>query len=346
MPIELSQSFRIDPADLPAEAVIFGSSAAMREIRSKIDHLRSSELPVLIQGESGTGKEVIARFLHAHSDRCDASFVKLNCAAIPANLLESELFGCEKGAYTGANECRPGLVEIADGGTLFLDEIGEMDLNLQGKLLHLLHDGSYARIGAREERVGRIGVICATNTDLQRAVKMGTFREDLLYRIDVVCLHLPALRDRKIDIPQLCEYFLEKLARQFRRAAPTLNPATLHLLKQWNWPGNLRELENWVARAIIFGDDAALGAELRSQMAIASTFDSRRRRIGPLKEISRRAMSAASTAIILKVLQANNWNRRRTAEELNMSYRSLLYKLREVGLPQRRRSHRSFPPIH
>ncbi len=175
MPIELNQSFRIDPADLPAEAVIFGYSPAMREIRSKIEHLRSSDLPVLIQGESGTGKEVIARFLHTHSDRSDAPFVKLNCAAIPANLLESELFGCEKGAYTGANECRPGLVEIADGGTLFLDEIGDMDWNLQGKLLHLLNDGSYARIGAREERIGRIRVICASNIDLQRAVEIGYF---------------------------------------------------------------------------------------------------------------------------------------------------------------------------
>lgn len=346
MPIELNQSFRIDPSDLPAEAVIFGSSPAMREIRRKIDNLHSSDLPVLIQGESGTGKEVVARFLHTHSDRGEAPFVKLNCAAIPANLLESELFGCEKGAYTGANECRPGLVEIADGGTLFLDEIGDMDWNLQGKLHHLLNDGSYARIGAHEERVGRIRVICATNIELRRAVEIGAFREDLLCRIDAVCLRLSALRDRKIDIPQLCEYFLEKLARQFRRTAPKLNPATLHLLKQWNWPGNLRELENWIARAIIFGDDAALGAELSRQMEIANAIDSRQRRIGPLKEVSRQATSAVSNAIILKALQANRWNRRKTAEELNMSYRSLLYKLREVGLPPRRRGHIGFPPAH
>ncbi len=154
------------------------------------------------------------------------------------------------------------------------------------------------------------------------------------------------MRDRRIDIPQLCEYFLEKLARQFRRTAPKLNPATLHLLKQWNWPGNLRELENWIARAIIFGDDAALGAELRHQMEIMNAIEGQQRRIGPLKEVSRQATSAASNAIILKALQANRWNRRKTAEELNMSYRSLLYKLREVGLPQRRRGHIGFPPTH
>ncbi|MGB7264011.1 MAG: sigma 54-interacting transcriptional regulator [Terracidiphilus sp.] len=346
MPAELNQIFRIDRADLPPEAVIFGCTPAMREIRNQINHLRSSDLPVVIRGESGTGKELIARFLHAHSDRCDAPFVKLNCAAIPANLLESELFGCEKGAYTGAKEARPGLVEIADGGTLFLDEIGEMDWMLQGKLLRLLQNGSYVRIGALEERVGHIRVICATNIDLQRAVEAGAFREDLLHRIDVVSLRISALRDRKNDVQQLCEYFLQKLTRQFNRTAPKLNPATLHLLEQWHWPGNLRELENWIARAIILGDDAALAAELRRQIAAAIALEGRQRRIGRLEEVSRRAASSATGAIILKALQANRWNRRKAAEELNMSYRSLLYKLREVGLPQRRRAHRGYPPAH
>jgi two-component system, NtrC family, response regulator AtoC len=346
MPSELNQSFRIDPTDLPDEAVIFGCSAAMREIQVQIDHLRSNNLPVLIQGESGTGKEVVARFLHLRSDRRAAPFVKLNCAAIPANLLESELFGCAKGSFTGAKEDRAGLVELADGGTLFLDEIGEMDRDLQGKLLHLLQDGSYTRIGSHEQRVGRIRVICATNVDLQSAIALGAFREDLFFRIEGICLRLSALRDRKEDIPQLCEYFLEKLARQFNRTAPKLSPATLHMLKLWNWPGNLRELENWIARAIVFGDDAALGAELRRQMAVTNVLESRQRGMGPLKDASRRATTAVTSAVILKVLQANRWNRRKTAEELNMSYRSLLYKLREVGVPQRRRSHRGLPPTH
>lgn len=340
MPAELNESFRIDPAELPAETVIFGCTAAMREIQSKIEPLRSSDLPVLIEGESGTGKEVIARFLHTRSNRCDEPFVKLNCAAIPASLLESELFGCEKGAFTGANKDRPGLVEIADGGTLFLDEIGDMDWNLQGKLLQLLQDGRYTRIGGSEERVARVRVICATNFDLHKAVERGSFRNDLFYRIDVVRLRLPALRDRKDDIPQLCGYFLLKLARQFNRPIPRLNPATMQSLKQWNWPGNLRELENWIARAIVFGEEVTLGAEFRRE----TTAISRPRGIEPLKEVSRRATSAAASAIILKTLQANHWNRRKTAEQLNMSYRSLLYKLREAGLPLRRRAHRGLPP--
>lgn len=346
MPADLNQSFRIDPADLPGEAVIFGSTLAMREIRSKIDCVLSSALPVLIQGESGTGKEVVARFLHTRSNRCDAPFVKLNCAAIPANLLESELFGYEKGSFTGASEARAGLVEIAEGGTLLLDEIGGMSWELQGKLLRLLQDGTYTRIGGSEERCGRIRVICATNVNLQEAVERGAFREDLFYRIDIVSLRLPALRDRKDDIPQLCEYLIQKLAGQFGRTVPRLNPATLQLLKQWNWPGNLRELENWIARVIILGDDEALGEELRRQVEMIDTLDSRRPRPGSLKDVSRRATSAAAHAVILKTLQANHWNRRKTAEELNMSYRSLLYKLREVDLPQRRRNHRGFPPAH
>lgn len=344
MPAELNQNFRVGPADLPAEAVIFGCTPAMLEIQRRIEPLNSSDLPVLIQGESGTGKEVIGRFLHTRSSRSDAPFVKLNCAAIPASLLESELFGYEKGAFTGANSDKAGLVEIADGGTLFLDEIGEMDWSLQGKLLQLLHDGRYTRIGGSEERIARIRVICASNRDLHRAVEQGRFRDDLFYRIEVVCLRLPALRDRKEDIPQLCEYLLQKLSRQFNRPAPRLSRSTMQALKQWNWPGNLRELENWIARAIVFGEEMSFGPEFRPQVTIPIQTASRHRGIDPLKEASRRAASAAASAVILKTLQANHWNRRKTAEQLKMSYRSLLYKLREVGVPLRRRAHRGLPP--
>lgn len=341
---ELKQTFRIDPTELPGEAVIFGSTPAMRQIRSKIDSALSSDLPILIQGESGTGKEVVARFLHTRSSRREAPFVKLNCAATPANLLEGELFGFEKGSFAGAGENRPGLVEIADGGTLFLNEIGDISLELQGKLLRLLRDGSYTRIGGREKRTGRVRIVCATNVHLLEAVETGAFREDLFYRIDVVSLRLSPLRDRKNDIPQLCEYLLQKLSRQFQRSIPRLHPITLHLLKQWDWPGNLRELENWIARAIILGDDEAPGAELRRQLEKPSGFADGQPRLGSLKAATHRATSAVTSALILKALQANRWNRRKTAEELNMSYRALLYKLRDVGLPQRRRSQRGRPP--
>jgi two-component system, NtrC family, response regulator AtoC len=341
---ELKQSFRIDPAELPGEAVIFGSTLGMREIRSKIDSILSSDLPVLIQGESGTGKEVVARFLHTRSSRREAPFVKLNCAATPANLLESELFGFEKGSFAGASENRPGLVEIADGGTLFLNEIGEISLELQGKLLRLLRDGSYTRIGGREKRTGRVRIVCATNVHLLEAVEAGAFREDLFYRIDVVSLRLSPLRDRKNDIPQLCEYLLQKMSRQFQRSIPRLHPVTLHLLKQWDWPGNLRELENWIARAVILGDDEAPGAELRRQLEMPDGFTDRESRRSPLKAATHRTTSVVTSALILKALQANRWNRRKTAEELNMSYRALLCKLRDVGLPQRRRRQRGRPP--
>ena len=346
MSTSLDRSFRVDPAELPGEAVIFGGTPAMREIRSRIDSVLAVDLPVLIQGESGTGREVIARFLHARSSRRDQPFVKLNCSAIPANLLESELFGAEKGFIKGASGDRPGLIEIADGGTLFLNEIGDLSLDLQGKLFRLLRDCSYTRIGGREERFGHIRVVCATTVDLQKAVELGTFREDLFYRINIVSLRPSPLRDRKSDIPQLCEYFLKKLSLQFRRNMPQLRPVTLQLLGQWDWPGNLRELENWVARAIILGDDEALGAELMRRLEMSKGLASRQPRLGSLKEATDRATSAVTSALILKALQANRWNRRKTAEELNMSYRALLYKLRDVGIPQRRRSHRGRPPAH
>ena len=346
MPTDLSQSFRVDSAELPDEAVIFGSTLTMRELRAKIDSALSSDLPVLIQGESGTGKEVIARFLHVRSSRREAPFVKLNCAAIPANLFERELFGCEKGSFAGASEDRPGLVEIADGGTLFLNEIGEMSLELQDKLLCLLRDGTYTRVGGREKQTGRARVVCATNVDLQEAVQSGAFREELFICIDILSLHLSPLRDRKQDIPQLCDYFLRKLSRQFRRNMPELSSATLELLKQWNWPGNLRELENWIARTVILGGDEALVVEFKRQLRPSNSSIGRQLRPNSLKDATDPATSLVTGALILRALQANRWNRRKAAEELKMSYRALLFKLRSVGIPQKRRSHRGPPHAH
>lgn len=346
MPADLHQSFRTEPAELPGEAVIFGGTLAMRELREKIDSVLSSDLPVLIQGESGTGKEVVARFLHTRSNGREAPFAKLNCAAIPASLLERELFGSEKGSFAGTIEERPGLVEIAEDGTLFLNEIGAMSLELQDKVLHLLRDGTYTRIGSYEKRTGRIRVICATNVDLQEAVQSGAFRGDLFSRIDVSSLHLSPLRDRKNDIPQLCEYFLQKLSRQFRRAMPRLTPATLELLKRWDWPGNLRELENWIARVVILGGDEALVVELKRQLKPSSRLVRRQPDLNSLKNRANPVSSLVTGALILKALQANRWNRRKTADELKMSYRALLFRLRSVGVPQKRRSHRGPPRAH
>jgi two-component system response regulator AtoC len=266
MQAEAPANLRTDQAELPSEAVIFGGTAAMREIRDLIERALHNDLPVLIQGESGTGKEVVGRFLHAHGERSHGPFIKLNCAAMSSSLLESELFGHEKGAFAGANEVKPGLVEVAEGGTVFLDEIGAMDWELQAKLLKMLQDGCYSRVGGTEERLARVRVICATNTNLEAAVEKRAFRQDLLFHLEMIGLHMVPLRERKEDIPQLCEYLLTKQSREFGKEAPHLSPAALHLLKQWKWPGNLRELENWIARIIIFGTEEVLGLELRRQL--------------------------------------------------------------------------------
>jgi two-component system response regulator AtoC len=346
MRTELNSNFRVDVAELPDERVIFGCTAAMREVQAKIGLLRSSQLPALIQGESGTGKEVVARFLHAHSDRQDAPFVKLNCAAIPANLVEKELFGCAAAPFGSAREGRPGLVETAEGGTIFLDEIGELDWDLQGELVQLLQNGSYLRVGADERRSACVRLICASNVDLQAAVQQSKFREDLLRLISSVHLRLSALRDRKVDIPQLCEYLLQRLARKLNRIAPRISPSTLQLLKQWDWPGNLRELENWIARAIVFGEDANPNTGPKTRLAVTRGFSARDHRNNPMNGASRRPVPMATNHLILKVLQENHWNRRKTAADLNISYRSLLYKLREVGAQLQKKGHRSFPPRH
>jgi two-component system, NtrC family, response regulator AtoC len=339
MPTEVIQSYRIDPAELPNEAVIFGSTAVMREVHGQIGRILHSDLPVLIRGESGTGKEVVAKFLHLRSNRCEGPFVKVNCSAVPEGLAETELFGCGLGQTGSA--IRRGLVDLAAGGTLFLDEIGDLGWTLQSKLLHLLQDGQYALSEGRQGHPVRVRVICATNSDLEKAVEKRAFRQDLFYRIDVINLRLAPLRDRKEDIPQLCEHFMHKLSRKFDKVVPPLTPAALHLLRQWNWPGNMRELENWIAKVIILGDDRAIGMELPRQMARSANAQPRN---GHLKEAARQASATAARATILKVLRANHWNRRKAAEELNLSYRSLLYKLRDAGVPLRRKSHKRRRP--
>src|SRR5580658_76346 len=267
MPSASTQPVRIGTGDLPDGAVIFGSTAAMREVQYRVDRILQKGLPVLIRGERGTGKETLARFLHSRSERHDAPFVKFNCAAIPTRLRESELFGCEKSAFAGASEAKRGLVEVADGGTIFLEEVGDLDWMLQAKLLQLLQDGRFVRAGGCEERQARVRVFGACTIDINAAVEAGTFRRDFFYELDVIRLHLLSLRDRKEDIPQLCDYFLQELGKRLEMRAPRLSSATLDLLKQWNWPGNLRELKNWIARFIILGGDKELTAELGRQVA-------------------------------------------------------------------------------
>jgi two-component system, NtrC family, response regulator AtoC len=290
-------------------------------------------LPVLIEGESGTGKDIIARMIHSRSLWSSGPWVKVNCPAIPGTLLESELFGYEKGAFTGAYGSKPGRVELANRGTLFLDEISELDYGLQSKLLQLLQDGQFCRIGAQEDKKVEVRVVCATNRILEREVEQGRFRQDLYYRINVVNIQMPSLRDRAADIPLLVEYFLDLYNEKYNARARALSPQLIAQLQRYHWPGNIRELENLMRRYAILGAEEAITSELvprRQEM-----LDDDIPLDGPisLKKVTRQAVLDLERKIILKVLQANHWNRKRAARALNISYRALLYKIRDVGLP-------------
>jgi two-component system response regulator AtoC len=308
----------------------------MQKARQKIDKVAQSGVPILIQGDNGTGKGVLASFIHNLSPQPDASFVKVNCAAIPGALLESELFGYEKGAFTGAHAAKPGRVELADGGTLFLDGIDEIDLSLQAKLLQLLQDGHFCRIGGQEERRVHVRVICATNRRLETEIANGRFRQDLFYRINVVSIDLPPLRSRAEDIPELVAYFLQIHRVRHNMQARPLSPAALHLLTKHPWPGNIRELENLIERYVILGSEEAISSELLNWEYTHVTPDIPLEGQIHLKKITRQAVHDLERKIILSVLEANHWNRKRTASALKISYRALLYKIRRAGLPRKR----------
>src|SRR6202451_4027035 len=233
--------------DLPPDHIYFGPSEAMQAVRQRVERAAALNVPILLLGESGTGKEVLARFIHNQSPWRSGPFVKVNCPAIPGTLLESELFGFQKGAFTGATAAKPGRMEMAQGGSLFMDEIGELDSSLQAKLLHVLQDGHFTRIGDHEEKRMDARVICATNRNLAREIEGGGFRADLFYRINVISITLPSLRERREDIPYLVDYLRQQFNKRFQREAAPLSKETLHLLKGRDWPGNVRELENCMA---------------------------------------------------------------------------------------------------
>src|ERR1700716_4196705 len=248
--------------EFPPETVIFGRSEVMQSLRDRMDKVASANVPVLIQGESGTGKDIIARMIHGLSPWRSGPFVKVNCPAIPGTLLESELFGYEKGAFTGAYGSKPGRVEMAHRGTLFLDEISELDLGLQSKLLQLLQDGQFCRIGAQEDKKVEVRVVCATNRKLEQEIESGTFRADLFYRINVVNLHMPALRERASDIPDLVAYFLAYYNRKYNSRALPISDELMATLRTYPWPGNVRELENLIKRYVILGDEEVISSDL------------------------------------------------------------------------------------
>ena len=318
-----------------------GDSPRILEIKSMIEQVADSELTVLIRGESGTGKEVVARALHRMSGRRDGSFVKVNCAALPKELLEAELFGHEKGAFTGAVKKKPGRFELASQGTIFLDEIGEMSPDLQAKLLQVLEHREFVRVGGVETIQVDVRILCATHRDLETALAQGRLREDLFYRLNEITLFLPPLRERMEDIPLLVEYLLHKICEQYHREYRPFSRPNMELLQQHDWPGNIRELENLVKQIVVRNDEDIISRVVtqRAQMQHVSTaeplpaFQISDLETGlSLKEATQQIVEKTERDLIRSALNRTNWNRKRAAELLGISYRSLLYKIKEYGL--------------
>jgi len=331
--------------EIPPEAIIFGKSEQMQALRERLDKVAAANVPVLIEGESGTGKDIIARMIHTRSPWKTGPYVKVNCPAIPGTLLESELFGYEKGAFTGAYGMKPGRVEMAHRGTLFLDEISELDLALQSKLLQLLQDGQFCRIGAQEDKKVEVRIVCATNRKLEVEIESGTFRQDLFYRINVVNLQLPPLRERRGDIEDLASYFLEYYNRKYNCRTRPVSAELLGTLRKYHWPGNIRELENLIKRYVILGTEDVLTNDLMAREPESYTPEINVDGPISLKKVTRQATRELERKIILKVLQAHHWNRKQAARALSISYRALLYKIRDAGLPANRSARRQPMPV-
>lgn len=321
--------------NLPPLDIIFGKTAAMQAVRTKLERVAETDVPVLIQGESGTGKEICVRLLHAFSMRAQGALVKVSCPAIPHSLLETELFGYEKGAFTGAMATKLGRVEQSHLGTLFLDEVGSLDLGVQSKLLQVLQDGTFVRVGGHEPRTIATRLVSASNTDLRTQVEDGTFRLDFLFRINAVTINLPPLRQRIADLPVLIDYFIDHYAKVFHHTPELLSKSAVRLMQNYSWPGNIRQLENLIRSYVLIGSEEALVAEIMPEAprsGIVTEIDLSEP--VSLKNITKKATQDLERQIILKVLQENSWNRQKTAKWLQISYRSLLYKLSEVGMPE------------
>jgi DNA-binding NtrC family response regulator len=316
-----------------ADFAMVGKGAAMRAIFDKVSKTAPTTGRVLITGENGTGKELVARAIHDHSKRVDGPFVKLNCAAIPSELIESELFGHEKGAFTGATQQRRGKFELADGGTLFLDEIGDMTPSAQAKVLRVLQENELERVGGAETIKVDVRAVAATNKDLQKEIAEARFREDLFYRLAVVPIELPPLRARREDIPQLVEHFLEQVCADNMRRLKKVASGAMTLIMQHDWPGNVRELKNVVERlAILTGDaeiitEADVGDALPRVKAVKSEFA----RGTPFKDL----VAAAERDIIVAALDANDHHVSNTASELQLERSHLYKKMRALGVDPR-----------
>ncbi|HZU30540.1 MAG TPA: sigma-54 dependent transcriptional regulator [Candidatus Angelobacter sp.] len=332
--------------------MLFGTSPKMMEVKTTIEQVADTTATVLVRGESGTGKEVVARMVYSESSRCDKPFVKVNCAAIPHELLESELFGYEAGAFTGANRQKLGKFEQANGGTIFLDEISEMHPALQAKLLHVLQDHEFSRLGGKRDVQVDVRVLAATNKPLERAVEEGVFREDLFYRLNVVTIHIPPLRERREEIPVFLKYFLEKYSEHYGKRPAMFSEYAVSRMMQYAWPGNIRELENMVKRYVIVGNEAQIIRELSTHKPIVTSTgepalsaassapaapvpavqasNGAEIEMPSLLEIGRRAAMQAEREAIERVLAQTRWNRRQAAKILKISYKALLNKLKAM----------------
>ncbi len=312
-------------------AEIIGKCEKMQEVSRLIQKVAPSDTTVLLLGESGTGKELFGRAIHSLSNRRKGPYVAINCAAIPRELLENELFGSERGAYTGAVARKMGKFEIAQGGTIFLDEVGDLDIALQAKLLRVLQDRTFERLGGTKTITVGVRVVAASNADLKKAVEKTEFREDLFYRLSVFPITIPPLRERREDIPDLAEYFVKKYCAEMKKPKKRISREAISLLDKYHWPGNVRELENTVERAIILCEGKKILPE-HLAIRIPSPHEIRLREGAGLKEVGQHAQAEAERALITRVLTQVRGNKRKAAQALKIDYTTLFEKIKKYGI--------------
>jgi DNA-binding NtrC family response regulator len=321
--------------ELGGGAFFLAASPSMRTIREHINSIAGVNVPVLILGESGTGKEMVALMIHKLSSRSHRKFLKVNCAAIPEDLLESELFGYEAGAFTGATQAKPGKFELCDHGTILLDEIGEMPPRLQAKLLQVLQEQKYFRLGSRSAVSVDVRILAATNINVEQAIKEGKLRLDLYYRLNAFSISLPPLRERREEVAPLLRHHMIRLAQTYKRSPLPISDRLLRACMQHSWPGNVRELHNFAKRFLVLGNEDAMVSELRANNSATDQMLMVARAQGngsDLKKMVRNIKGEAEAEAIARALEKTNWNRKAAAEMLNISYKALVYKSRQYGL--------------
>ena len=323
--------------NLDDDLFFLAASPVMKRIHAQVALVARVDVPVLLLGESGVGKEVLARLIHKMSIRSNRPLVKVNCAALPAELLESELFGYEAGAFTGATSGKPGKFELADRGTIFLDEIGEMGSSLQAKLLHVLQDGQFSRLGGKNNICADARVLAATNIDVQRAIAEYKLREDLYYRLNAFTMTIPPLRERRQEIPLLLRRYMNNLAVKFGKNPLSVSDRLIQACLRYHWPGNLRELGNFVKRYLVLEDENLVAEELqvRSRGEYVDEQPMSQPKLAAqkgLKALVRNLKDEAEAREILRVLGSTHWNRKLAAQELHISYKALSYKIKQYRL--------------